>query len=606
MGNIGSSAGIAVAIAAVVGLSALGEPTKPVYTNGFDVTFLDSDGVTVIGRQRVAPGGAAVAPVAPARQDFEFVRWDRSYSHVTSDMQVKAVWRSLAAPPSGYHDVTTYKSSLWITGFDPLVANDPTKASANVTNLKKMLSNGIVLYFPRGTYYIDATVEIDKKNVTFWGDDATIVRTGVPNTDSTSFPLGEFKATANLWITANGFKMHGFTIKYDVPTSFTGTVTARSGNTVTVRLTDGQSEFFSANTRISRVNSFDDELRPAGVDQVMQPGTNKTENYLDVWGISSDANGVKSFMCWINANPSSVRVGQKFAMACGSGFGQNIVLYGSESNPVEDTVFEDVTVANSFGMIMLVRHSKNLTLTRFRVDNGSDDNIYTGSVDGIHATSLGGKLTMTECAFKGLADDALNVHCIHATVKSVGDLGKMVTLVDESDIAFKYGETVHFYSPTLEYLGETIVTSYTSLTKVLMVSSAPDSLVAGCYVVNEDHLPEIEITGTSVGITRARGFLLQTDKPVVIRNSEFRNTRLAGLLCASSASDWGEMGPVNGVTVSNCTFTACGYGSASTFENGNAAITVRANHDSEVAGSYADVVNRNVVVCDSTFRDCPA
>ena len=65
-----------------------------------------------------------------------------------------------ADPPSGYKDVTTYKSTSLFNRFDSLVPNDPDKASANSTNLGKMIAQGVVLYFPRGTYWINKTVEI--------------------------------------------------------------------------------------------------------------------------------------------------------------------------------------------------------------------------------------------------------------------------------------------------------------------------------------------------------------------------------------------------------------------------------------------------------------
>ena len=161
-----------------------------------------------------------------------------------------------ADPPSGYKDVTMYKSTSWSNSFKPLVPDNPLKASDNSTNLGKMIAQGVVLYFPPGTYWINKTVEISKANVTLWGDEgAVICRTGVPNTCETEFPLSDFNATANFMITANNFKMHGLTIKYDVPTCFTGVITAGGGNNAaTVRLTDGKSASFSADVAISRVN----------------------------------------------------------------------------------------------------------------------------------------------------------------------------------------------------------------------------------------------------------------------------------------------------------------------------------------------------------------
>lgn len=513
-----------------------------------------------------------------------------------------------ADQPSGSKNVTTYTS--WISGFSSLVPNNKDKASDNASNLNKMIAKNVVLYFPAGTYWIDKTVEISKSGVTLWGDEgAVICRTGVPNTCSTAFPLSAFKDTGNFWITASNFKMHGLTVKYDVPTSFTGEVTAKSGGSVTVRLTDGQSALFSSATRISRVNNFDAAtLRPLGTDQVMGPGDNKTENFLDVWGITEGADGVKSFTCWIT-DASKIAVGQKLAMACGSGYGQNIVIWGDSagSGGVQNTVLEDVTVANSFGMVMLVRGASNLTLDRLRVDDGNPDTIYTTSVDGIHVNALGGKLTMRDCVFNGLADDMLNVHCNGAKVGSVS--GSKVTFESAvSKVFFQKGHTVRFYSARLGDLGTATISSVTTSSDdvtAITVGSLPSGVAAGCYVANESWLPEVEITGTKVGVTRARGFLLQTDKPVTIADCEIENTSLAGILCSSGAA-WGELGPVNGVTVTNCTFRRCGVGQASWSNKGNAAVVVRCEHDAENDGNYEKTANRNVLVGGCHFEDCTA
>lgn len=501
------------------------------------------------------------------------------------------VWS--ADPPSGYKDVTTYKSTSWLNKFDSLVPNNPDKASANSTNLGKMIAQGVVLYFPPGTYWINKTVEISKANVTLWGaEGAVICRTGVPNTCATAFPLSEFKAPANFWITASNFKMHGLTIKYDVPTSFTGVITAKSGNSATVRLTDGQSASFSADVAVVRANYFDENLRPSGSETFAAD-----DSKIAISNISEDGNGVKSFKCSL---PGS-SVGQRVALACGSRYGQNIVFWGS-SGSIDNAVFEDVTVANSFGMVMLVRGVKNLTLERFRVDDGDPNTIYTASVDGIHVTALGGKLTMKDCEFNGLADDMLNVHCTGAKVGSVS--GNSVTFASSVDsVFFQRNHTVRFYSSKFADLGTATVTSGSG--SGVTVNALPSGVAAGCYVANESWLPEVEITGTTVGVTRARGYLLQTDKQVTIADCTFENTRLAGVLCAPGAS-WGEMGPVNGVTVTNCTFRGCGVGEASTSNKGNAAIVVRAEHDAENASNYAKTANRNVYIADCFFEDCTA
>ena len=529
--------------------------------------------------RRAAPSGLRAAAIAAALASPAFTAPARA-----------------ADPPAGYKDVTTYKSTSWSNSFNPLVPNDPSKATANASNLNKMIAANIVLYFPPGTYWIDKTISIGKAGVTLWGEEGSVIcRTGVPNTCETAFPLSSFNDTANFMVTANNFKMHGLTIMYDVPTSFTGVITAKNSNTATVRLTDGKSASFSADVAISRVNYFDENLRPSGNETFFEAGSK-----LAISNLSEDENGVKSFKCTLKGSS----VGQRVAMACGSNYGQNIIIYSASASGVQNTVFEDVTVANSFGMVMLVKGATNLTLERFRVDDGDTNTIYTASVDGIHVAALGGKLTMRDCEFNGLADDILNVHCGGPKVGSVSGTSVTFESAVES-VYFQRGHVVRLYSSKLADLGTATVTSVSGSVSGIAVDALPSGVAAGCYVANESWLPEVEITGTKVGVTRARGFLLQTDRPVTIADCTFENTRLAGILCAPGAS-WGEMGPVNGVTVSNCTFRACGVGEASSTSKPDAAVIVRCDHDKESAGSYAKTANKNVWVEGCFFEDCTA
>ena len=62
----------------------------------FTVTFLDLEGKTIGTPQTVAYGTAANAPDAPEVEDFYFKEWDKDFSHVTSDLTVKAVYIDLS------------------------------------------------------------------------------------------------------------------------------------------------------------------------------------------------------------------------------------------------------------------------------------------------------------------------------------------------------------------------------------------------------------------------------------------------------------------------------------------------------------------------------
>ena len=61
----------------------------------YKVIFTDSDGKTVIAEQELKKGQDATAPEAPAKEGYEFTAWDRSFTNVTRDIVVKAVYTKL-------------------------------------------------------------------------------------------------------------------------------------------------------------------------------------------------------------------------------------------------------------------------------------------------------------------------------------------------------------------------------------------------------------------------------------------------------------------------------------------------------------------------------
>lgn len=67
---------------------------KPVFTSvprKYDVAFYSREGV-LLDEQKVLYDSAAVAPEAPAEKGWVFVGWDKTFDHVGSDMDVRAVY----------------------------------------------------------------------------------------------------------------------------------------------------------------------------------------------------------------------------------------------------------------------------------------------------------------------------------------------------------------------------------------------------------------------------------------------------------------------------------------------------------------------------------
>lgn len=59
---------------------------------GYTVTFRDHDG-TVLKLETVGHGGNATAPVDPTRAGYTFIGWDKGTTNITSDLEVRALYR---------------------------------------------------------------------------------------------------------------------------------------------------------------------------------------------------------------------------------------------------------------------------------------------------------------------------------------------------------------------------------------------------------------------------------------------------------------------------------------------------------------------------------
>lgn len=66
----------------------------------YRVSFKGKDGV-VLSIQDVEQGDAAVAPQAPAVQGYRFVRWDKAFNHINSELTVNAVYEALPSTGGG-------------------------------------------------------------------------------------------------------------------------------------------------------------------------------------------------------------------------------------------------------------------------------------------------------------------------------------------------------------------------------------------------------------------------------------------------------------------------------------------------------------------------
>ena len=75
---------------------------KPIFEiNKYSVKFLNEDGSQIGEEQTVEYGKGATAPKAPTKEGYTFKGWDKQFNVITSNMEIKAVFTKNEQPNTG-------------------------------------------------------------------------------------------------------------------------------------------------------------------------------------------------------------------------------------------------------------------------------------------------------------------------------------------------------------------------------------------------------------------------------------------------------------------------------------------------------------------------
>ncbi len=236
-----------------------------------------------------------------------------------------------------------------------------------------------------------------------------------------------------------------------------------------------------------------------------------------------------------------------------------------------DITFSDVTVHSCSGLGFLCQFNHNLTFRRVHlVPNVQAGRRVTGPVvDGFHCSCNAGRITVTECTFKGMMDDPINVH---------GAYTLAVEAMDEKRVTGRYGKQwlrgFHYWARTGETIcfldrrnmtsvGSAVVDSYElddlDTFHLQFREPLPENVLAlvkeGLVAMeNVDNTPSFVCTKNRFGSCRARGLLVSTQRPVLIAENYFESSGSA-ILMAGDLLDWHESGPCYDVEIRDNVFT---------------------------------------------------
>ncbi len=481
--------------------------------------------------------------------------------------------------------------------------------SERLTQLISDAGDDVELYFPSGSYYISKPVAIEhRRGLTLVGDNATIVTHFTPDGDPKENNNG-FNCRD-----CRGLTFTGFTCTTDNPLGAEGRVVAvdNSAHTYDVKIDDkyqvtGWEHFWGTDT-------FDEDGTPDYVIETYDKIV--TETLTD-----DDGNPRKKFTGTryevIGDHMIRVYMPERFDLSrlnIGHRVHYRYLIYGNtlfSFSDCHDVTLRDIEIERcaSMGAVISPR-SSNFVFDNFNIRprEGSGE-LYAANADGIHIVGLAGSLTMKNCKFAQLGDDALNIHNQAGEISALvsGENTAQIDIISRQNLGgnSKIRELVYGFAAagdkfrvydksTFLKKGGFEVVSYES--GRAQIGNIEGSVEVGDIIANETFFASVQIENCEVRNTRARGFLLQSEN-MTIKDCRFYGMSLPGLLVAPDVIVWYEVGPSANTLITGCEFEKCAIVS------NDAAIMVRAAHDGRGEG-YPAGVHRNLTISGNSFRAC--
>ena len=276
---------------------------------------------------------------------------------------------------------------------------------------------------------------------------------------------------------------------------------------------------------------------------------------------------------------------------------KNGAIYVKDSRNVK---IENVTVYSSPAMGVICQNCENVALNRFVVKVKNDNVLVSANADAAHFVNCRGKISITDCVFYNMMDDAVNIHGIYGKVLSVSGKTAVIGLMHYQQRGVNFisaGDEISFlssedFSKKADYRAEKSVLSENKKYLTVTFEKELKGVSAGDVADNVTAMPEAEILRCKTGVNRPRGFLLTSGKPMRVENCLFENPYMA-IHITSDARRWYESGKVNSLTIKNNVFRGCNY------SGGNAAIEIDPECGAE--GAY---VHSNIVIENNVAEGC--
>lgn len=239
----------------------------------------------------------------------------------------------------------------------------------------------------------------------------------------------------------------------------------------------------------------------------------------------------------------------------------------------EGVLIEDVTIYACPGMGVYADGSRDLTLRRFNVKiRPGSGRWMSATADATHFNNCRGTVTLEDCLFEGMGDDATNIHSMYMVVTERVDAHtvrlargrhprRMPPIPRPGDrLEFGGGD-----NPLVPYVTAIVETATPNpeagVATIRLTKPLPDRTAKEDVVGNASTCPAARILRCTVRRNRARGMLIQT-RDVLLEDCVFEDVSGAALHICADANYWWEGVGVRDVIIRGNRFSRCHFGAA--------------------------------------------
>lgn len=240
-----------------------------------------------------------------------------------------------------------------------------------------------------------------------------------------------------------------------------------------------------------------------------------------------------------------------------------------------DTLLEDCVIHASAGMGLIAQRSENVTVrgSGRAADRTAGSFVKEGlgrltslQADATHFSNCRGQVTVENCLFEGMGDDAINVHSTCLQIEGISGRSIVCRYRHAQSVGFEVflpGERLRFIrAQTMEEVDGTVVVTSAKrmapdLVELTLASPPPPEIGVGDAVENADWQPSVAFRGNIVRNSTPRATLFTTPGRVVCESNLFEHVAGQPIHISADAWDWYESGGCRDVTVRGNIFRDC-------------------------------------------------